>query len=65
MSIPNEFQAQPIITIYYTYETLEQSSRCEMLERVQTHSNLVKEVSVDLPQMSPLMTQKQVLVTAS
>ena len=52
MGIHDEFQSQPFITIYYTHnETSEGSSCCEMLERVQTHSILVKKVSVmDLAQ---------------
>ena len=43
--LDNEFQSQPCLTIHYTNdETVEGSSHFEMLESVQTHSNLEEKV---------------------
>ena len=64
MGIRNEFQSQPCMTIYYTYiETLEGWSCGEVLEPVQTHLILVQKWVSIWPHLSPLMTQRQVMVT--
>ena len=53
------------MTIYHTYdETLGGSSCCEMLESVQSHLILVCKVGAGIATLlSPLMTQKQIVVT--
>ena len=61
MSIHNEFQSQPCMTIHYTYnETLEGSSCCEMLESIQTCLILVWKVGVDLATFVPTHDSKTV-----
>ena len=57
--VVNEFQSQPCLTIYHTYdETLEGSSCCEMLESVPTHLILVWKVVVGLATFVPTHDSK-------
>ena len=54
MSITNEFQSQPCVTIHYTYDkTLEGSSCCQFFESVHTHLILVRKVGEDLATFVP------------
>ena len=63
MSICNEFQSQPYITICCMYnETLKGSSCCEILELKHTWSWCEKWVRVK-PNLSPLMNLKLVVMT--